>query len=127
MWVDISAFVNPKIEHDEWGVYCYANNATVRYNGHVYKNTTGSTQTSGNTPPVHLSGTETYGSINWEYLHDEHGHVKIVGFTSATVVTADVHQDQYGNSRLPDSAVGSSIPTRAGLDAFGGIKKFPKV
>ena len=85
-----------EIEHDEWAASTsYANNATVRYNGHVYKQVTGSTQTSGNTPPVHLSGTETYGSIDWEYLHDEHGHVKITGFTSSTVVTADVHEDQY--------------------------------
>jgi len=117
-----------EIEHDAWAASTsYANNVTVRHNGHVYKQVTGSTQTSGNTPPVHLTGTETYGSIDWEYLHDEHGHVKIVGFTSATVVTADVHEDQYGNSRLPDSAVGSSnANTRWSLGAFGGSEGFPK-
>ena len=117
-----------EIEHDEWAASTsYADDATVRYNGHVYQNVTGSTQTSGNTPPVHLSGTETYGSIDWEYLHDEHGHVKITGFTSATEVTADVHEDQYGNSRLPDSAVGSgNANTRWSLGAFGGSEGFPK-
>jgi len=117
-----------EIEHDEWAASTsYANNATVRFNGHVYKNVTGSTQTSGNTAPVHLTGTETYGSIDWEYQHDEHGHVKIVGFTSTTVVTADVHEDQYGNSRLPDSAVGSgNAHTRWSLGAFGGDQKFPR-
>lgn len=117
-----------EIEHDEWAASTsYANNATVRFNGHVYKNVTGSTQTSGNTAPVHLTGTETYGSIDWEYQHDEHGHVKIVGFTSTTVVTADVHEDQYGNSRLPDSAVGSgNANTRWSLGAFGGDQKFPR-
>ncbi len=117
-----------EIEHDEWAASTsYANNVTVRFNGHVYKQVTGSTQTSGKTPPVHLTGTETYGSINWQYLHDEHGHVKIVGFTSATVVTADVHEDQFGNSRLPDSAVGSSnANTRWSLGAFGGSQGFPK-
>ena len=117
-----------EIEHDEWAASTsYANNATVRYNGHVYKQVTGSTQTSGNTPPVHLTGTETYGSIDWQYLHDEHGHVKITGFTSATEVTADVHEDQYGNSRLPDSAVGSgNANTRWSLGAFGGSEGFPK-
>jgi hypothetical protein len=117
-----------EIEHDEWAASTsYANNATVRFNGHVYKQVTGSTQTSGNTPPVHLTGTETYGSIDWEYLHDEHGHVKITGFTSATEVTADVHEDQYGNSRLPDSAVGSgNANTRWSLGAFGGSEGFPK-
>lgn len=117
-----------EIEHDEWAASTsYANNATVRYDGHVYKNVTGSTQTSGNTPPVHLTGTETYGSINWEYLHDEYGHVEITGYTSATVVTAKVHEDQNGNSRLPDSAVGSSnANTRWSLGAFGGSQKFPR-
>ena len=117
-----------EIEHDEWAASTsYVNNATVRYNGHVYKNVTGSTQTSGNTPPVHLSGTETYGAIDWEYLHDEHGHVRITGFTSATVVTADVHEDQYGNSRLPDSSVGSgNANTRWSLGAFGGDQGYPR-
>jgi hypothetical protein len=117
-----------EIEHDEWAASTsYANNATVRYDGHVYKNVTGSTQTSGNTPPVHLSGTETYGAIDWEYLHDEHGHVRITGFTSATVVTADVHEDQYGNSRLPDSSVGSgNANTRWSLGAFGGDQGYPR-
>ena len=117
-----------EIEHDAWAASTsYSNNSTVRHNGHVYKQVTGSTQTSGNTPPVHLTGTETYGSINWQYLHDEHGHVKIVGFTSATVVTADVHEDQYGNSRLPDSSVGSgNANIRWSLGAFGGSEGFPK-
>ena len=117
-----------EIEHDEWAASTsYAANATVRFAGHVYRQATGSTQTSGNTAPVHLSGTETYGNIDWEYLHDEHGHVKITGFTSATVVTADVHQDQYGNSRLPDSAVGSAnANTRWSLGAFDGDQGFPR-
>ena len=117
-----------EIEHDEWAASTsYANNTTVRYDGHVYKQVTGSTQTSGNTPPVHLTGTETYGAIDWEYLHDEHGHVKITSFTSATSVDADVHEDQYGNSRLPDSAVGSgNANTRWSLGAFGGDQGFPK-
>ena len=117
-----------EIEHDEWAASTsYAANATVRFAGHVYRQATGSTQTSGNTAPVHLSGTETYGNIDWEYLHDEHGHVKITGFTSATVVTADVHEDQYGNSRLPDSAVGSAnANTRWSLGAFDGDQGFPR-
>ena len=117
-----------EIEHDEWAASTsYANNATVRFNGHVYKNSTGSTQTSGNTAPVHLSGTETYGSIDWEYLHDAHGHVRITAFTDARNVTATVHEDQFGNSRLPDSAVGSgNANTRWSLGAFDGDQKFPR-
>lgn len=117
-----------EINHDEWAASTsYADNATVRYNGHVYKNTTGSTQTSGQTPPVHLSGTETYGNIDWEYVHDEFGHVKITAYTSATSVTADVHEDQFGNSTLPDSTVGSAnANTRWSLGAFGGDQGFPR-
>ena len=117
-----------EIEHDEWAASTsYANNATVRFNGHVYKNVTGSTQTSGNTAPVHLTGTETYGSINWQYLHDANGHVRITAFTDAQNVTATVHEDQHGNSRLPDSSVGSSnANTRWSLGAFDGDQKFPR-
>jgi hypothetical protein len=117
-----------EIEHDEWAAgTSYANNATVRFNGHVYKQVTGSTETSGNTAPVHLSGTETYGNIDWEYLHDADGNVRITAFTSATVVTASVGEDQYGNSRLPDSVVGlANANTRWSLGAFDGDQGFPR-
>ena len=117
-----------EIEHDEWAASTsYANNATVRFNGHVYKQVTGSTETSGNTAPVHLSGTETYGNIDWEYLHDADGNVRITAFTSATVVTASVGEDQYGNSRLPDSVVGlANANTRWSLGAFDGDQGFPR-
>jgi hypothetical protein len=117
-----------EIVHDEWAASTsYNDGDTVRYNGHVYEQVTGSTRTSGNTPPVHLSGTETYGSIDWEYLHDEFGHVRITGFTSATVVTADVHEDQFGNSRLPDSSIGAANANkRWSLGAFGGDQGYPR-
>ncbi len=117
-----------EINHDEWAASTsYANNATVRFGGHVYKNATGSTQTSGNTPPVHTSGTETYGAIDWEYVHDETGYVEITAFTSSTVVTATVKTDDGGISVLPDSTVGSSNATkRWSLGAFGGDQGFPK-
>jgi len=117
-----------EIEHDEWAASTsYANNATVRYNGHVYKNVTGSTQTSGNTPPVHLEGTETYGAIDWEYQHDGFGHVKITAFNSATNVTATVQADNFGNATLPDHVVGSGNATkRWSLGAFGGDQGYPR-
>ena len=129
---DVGRFIRTReileIAHDEWAASTsYANNATVRFGGHVYKNVTGSTVSSGNTPPVHLTGTETYGTIDWEYRHDEFGHVEITVFTSATEVTAVVHEDQYGNSTLPDSSVGSSnANTRWSLGAFGGDQGFPR-
>ena len=117
-----------EIHHDEWAAgTSYANDATVRYNGHVYKNTTGSTQTSGNTPPVHLEGTETYGAIDWEYQHDGFGHVRITAYSSATSVTADVHEDAFGNSNLPDHVVGSANATKKwSLGAFGGDQGYPR-
>lgn len=117
-----------EIEHDEWAASTsYADGDTVRYDGHVYEQVTGSTQTSGNTPPVHLSGTETYGSIDWEYKHDDTGYVKITGFTSSTVVTAVVQEDDKGISVLPDHIIGSgNATTRWSLGAFGGDQEYPR-
>ena len=117
-----------EITHDEWAASTiYVNNSTVRYNGHVYKNVTGSTQTSGNTPPVHTEGTETYGTIDWQYQHDETGYVEITGFTSSTVVTATVKEDDGGINVLPDQVIGSaSATTRWSLGAFGGNQGYPR-
>jgi len=114
--------------HDEWAASTsYADGDTVRYDGHVYEQVTGSTQTSGNTPPVHLSGTETYGLIDWEYKHDDTGYVKITAFTSATEVTAVVQTDDQGVAVLPDHVIGSGDATkRWSLGAFGGDQGFPR-
>jgi hypothetical protein len=114
--------------HDEWAASTsYANGVTVRYDGHVYLQDTGSTQTSGNTPPVHLSGTETYGNIDWTYQHDDTGYVKITAFTSATVVTAVVQEDDQGVSVLPDHVVGVADATKKwSLGAFGGDQGYPR-
>jgi len=72
-----------EIDHDLWEASkSYAANVTVRFGGHVYKQVTGSTQTSGNTPPVHVSGDETYGAITWRYVHDDTGYVSIVSLNS---------------------------------------------
>jgi len=117
-----------EIEHDEWAASTsYANGVSVRYNGHVYTQVTGSTQTSGNTPPVHLEGTETYGSIAWRYDHDATGYVEITAFTNSTTVTATVKEDSFGNSNLPDHVVGSGNATKKwSLGAFGGDQGYPK-
>jgi hypothetical protein len=117
-----------EVTYDEWAAgTSYANNELVRYDGHVYKQVTGSTQTSGNTPPVHTSGTETYGAIDWEYRHDDTGYAKITVFTSATVVTAVVQEDDGGISVLPHNVVGSSNATKKwSLGAFGGDQGFPR-
>ena len=117
-----------EIEHDEWAASTsYANGVSVRYNGHVYTQVTGSTQTSGNTPPVHLEGTETYGAISWRYDHDGTGYVEITAFTNSTTVTATVKEDSFGNSNLPDHVVGSGNATKKwSLGAFGGDQGYPK-
>ncbi len=117
-----------EVTYDEWAASTsYAANEFVRFNGHVYKQVTGSTQTSGNTPPVHTSGTETYGSINWEYRHDDTGYVKITGFTSSTVVTATVKEDDGGISVLPHNIVGSSnTTTKWSLGSFSSTTGFPR-
>lgn len=114
--------------HDEWAASTsYADGDTVRYDGHVYEQVTGSTETSGNTPPVHLSGTETYGNIDWEYQHDDTGYVKITAFTSATEVTAVVQTDDQGVAVLPDHVVGAADATkRWSLGAFGGDQGYPR-
>ena len=117
-----------EVEYDEWEANkSYANNAFVRFNGHVYKHVTGSTQTSGNTPPVHTEGNETYGSLTWQYRHDDTGYAKITAFGSATSVTAVVQEDDGGISVLPHNVVGSGNATkRWSLGAFGGDQGFPK-
>jgi len=117
-----------EVEYDEWEANkSYANNAFVRFNGHVYKHVTGSTQTSGNTAPVHTEGNETYGSLTWDYRHDDTGYVKITVFGSATSVTAVVQEDDGGISVLPHNVVGSGNATkRWSLGAFGGDQGFPK-
>ena len=114
--------------HDEWASSTsYADGTTVRYDGHVYEQVTGSTETSGNTPPVHLSGIETYGNIDWEYKHDDTGYVKITAFTSATQVTAVVQTDDQGVAVLPDHVIGAADATkRWSLGAFGGDQGYPR-
>jgi hypothetical protein len=114
-----------EIHHDEWAASTnYADGDTVRYNGHVYEQVTGSTQTSGNTPPVHLEGTETYGALDWEYKHDGTGYLEITAFTSATEVTATVKND---TGVLPDHVIGSGNATKLwSLGAFGGDQGYPR-
>jgi len=117
-----------EITYDEWAASTsYANNVFVRFNGHVYKNVKGSTQTSGSTPPVHTSGTESYGNLDWQYRHDDTGYVKITGYTNATTVTATVKEDDGGVSVLPAQVVGSSNATEKwSLGSFSTTTGFPR-
>ena len=117
-----------EVTYDEWAAATsYHNNELVRYDGHVYKQVTGSTETSGNTPPVHTTGTETYGDIDWEYRHDDTGHAEITVFTDARNVTAIVKEDDGAISVLPHNIVGSGNATkRWSLGAFGGDQSYPR-
>jgi hypothetical protein len=114
-----------EIHHDEWvTATSYANNITVRYNGNVYKQTTGSTQTSGATPPVHLDGEETYGTVKWTYQHSATGYVKITAYTNATTVTALVKND---TGFLPDHVVLVANATKLwSFGSFSSTTGFPR-
>jgi len=114
-----------EVVHDAWAASTgYAQNALVRHGNNVYKKTDSGTETSGTTPPVHLSGTETYGSLEWQFQHSGFGYVKITGYTSATEVTATF---KNAEGFLPDSVVSSSnTTTKWSLGAFGGDQGFPK-
>ena len=114
-----------EIHHDEWVTSTsYANNITVRYNGNVYKQTTGNTQTSGATPPVHLEGEETYGSVDWTYQHSATGYVKITAYTNATTVTALVKND---TGFLPDHVVLVANATKLwSFGSFSSTTGFPR-
>lgn len=75
---------------------------TKQYSGtlrptHTVGRVADGSRTSG---PVQQETSETIG-VEWDYLHAGFGWVRITGFTSGTVVTADVL------SRLPASVVGS--------------------
>jgi hypothetical protein len=114
-----------EIHHDEWvTATSYANNATIRYNGNVYKQTTGNTQTSGATPPVHLDGEETYGTVKWTYQHSATGYVKITAYTNATTVTALVKND---TGFLPDHVVLVANATKLwSFGSFSSTTGFPR-
>ena len=114
-----------EINHDEWvAATSYANTVTVRYNGNVYKQTTGSTQTSGSTPPVHLEGEETYGAVDWTYQHSATGYVKITAYTNATTVTALV---KNATGFLPDHVVASGNATKLwSFGSFSATTGFPR-
>ena len=76
---------------------------------------------------MHTSGTETYGSLNWEYRHDDTGYVKITGYTNATTVTATVKEDDGGVSVLPHNTIGSSnATTKWSLGSFSTTTGFPR-
>jgi hypothetical protein len=85
-----------EINHEAWAAgETYANNDLVYYNDNVYKNVTGSSTTAGNTPPVHLEGTESYhdsttGFTQWLFMHNGSGYVKVTSVQSGYLATVEV-------------------------------------
>jgi len=96
-----------EINHEAWAAgETYADGDLVYYNDNVYKNVTGSTTTTGATPPVHLEGTESYhdsttGFTKWEYMHNGSGYVRVTGVTSGFIATVDV-VEQVSDNHVSD-------------------------
>lgn len=60
-----------------------------RYFGeNLYK--TSDTDTTGEDAPVHVEGTESDGTVDWEYVNSGFGTALVTGFTSDVILTADV-------------------------------------
>ncbi|RIK92874.1 MAG: hypothetical protein DCC73_11390 [Proteobacteria bacterium] len=94
-----------------------------RSDGKVYEATAiGAGAKTGTVQPTHTSGEWSDGDdgVTWKFLHAGFGWVKIVGYTSGTVVTADVVQ------RLPDNVVGAGNPTpKWAHAAFSAVEGWP--
>ena len=79
-----------------------SNNDLIYYNDNVYKNVTGSSTTVGNTPPVHLEGTESYhdnttGFTDWLFMHNGSGYVKVTSVQSGYLATVEIIEQVSDN------------------------------
>jgi hypothetical protein len=96
--------------HDQWEAgTAYANGTSIYYNGNVYEQTTGSTQNSGNSPPVHLSGAVSYnnGVIEWTYQHSGTGYVEVDNFDLQYERVCDT-STKSGTFTLGETVTGSN-------------------
>ena len=94
--------------------------ARRRSDGKTYECTTAGT--TGSNRPVHTEGALFDGDpgAQWEFRDPGYGWVRITGFTSSTVVTADVL------SRLPSQVVGSgNATTRWAQGAWSDVEGWP--
>lgn len=74
--------------------------------------------TTGSKKPVHDEGARYDGGVNWQYLHDGIGIVKINGFISETSVLAQVI------TRLPEAVTNGTVYWEMGLLHAGNL--YPK-
>lgn len=85
------------------------------FSGRIYRAVNAGT--SGNQPPVHERDTVSDGSVQWEYMHDGAGVVRITQFTSARQVRGEVL------ARLP-----ATTPTKYWAEgAFSDVRGFPRL
>ena len=105
----------------------YAINDLARYDGKTYKAL--NAVTSGTSPPIHTQGTAYDGKtgVQWQYQDAGYGIARITGFTSTTVVSADVVVDAInGLFQLPFGVVGVGLPTaRWALGAWSATTEYP--
>ena len=73
---------------------------------------------TGSKKPVHDEGVRFDGGVNWEYLHDGIGVVKITSIVSAQSATATVL------TRLPEAVLNGTVYWEKGLLYAGGL--YPK-
>ena len=84
------------------------------YQGNIYES--GTTASAGTRPPIHTTGTESDGNVNWTFLHDGAGYAQITAYTSATtLVNATVIK------RLPTT----SATTRWSEGAWSARRGYP--
>jgi hypothetical protein len=98
----------------------YAINALVRSDNKNYQAVNAAT--SGGVKPIHTSGAVYDGTtgVQWTFLDPGYGYVQITGFTSSTVVTANVIK------RLPANAVLVANATSYwAMGAWNGVDGYP--
>ncbi len=72
-----------------WRTSIAITSGDYRYFGsNLYKAST--TGTTGADAPVHSEGTQSDGAVDWDFVNAGFGTAKVTGFTSTTILTADV-------------------------------------
>ena len=90
------------------------------FEGRFYRATTAGT--TGNVALTHKSGAVSDGGVTWQYLQTgEFGTVKITGFTSSTVVSAEV---PAGRELFAASAATPTTNWKEG--AWSGVRGYPR-
>lgn len=122
-----------RLEPQNIEIATWQNNATYSstnqsiYDGKSYE--AQNSATSGPSPPTHEQGTALDGitGVEWLYIHSGYGVARITGYTSPTVVTAEVITDEVnGLNRLPLEVVGSGNATkRWKLGAWSDTTAYP--